>query len=311
MSERSVPATAHDLARARREGDLPLSPLLTSGAVLLALRLVGPRSFESVRSSFTASWRASLSGASPLDALALARDGLASALLPALVALASVATAVILLQTGAAYRSLPRGGRRETEGFTSVAAIVALGATLATAVSSRPDLPTAAGMSAMARASLDALIASLLATGVIDLAIRRWHWRRQLQKTPAEARRALRDEEGDPFARGERQRVHRALLDVPEVGRDWHVLLDGRGALAAVVWREGMSAPVVVLHAEGALGAELSANAVNLGLAQHLRPDLVTALRGNTPGTTVPRALWDDLAALITGAGRGEPPRSG
>lgn len=302
MSERSVPATAHQVARARREGDLPLSPLLLLGASLLTLRQIAPRSFESVRSSFTASWRASFTAISLRAALELAGSGLARTLFPALLALAAVATCATLLQTGAAYRSLPQRDRREAEGFTALASVVVSVASVATALASFPDAPSISGVAAMARAAIDAMIAALFGAGVVDLAIRRWRWREQLQSTPGEARRAARDEEGDPFVRVARRSAHHALLEGTAVGSDWHVLLDGRGTLVALVWREGMSAPVVVLHAEGALGAEIVANAEKLGCALHLRPDLVRALRDVSPGASPSRAAWNELAALIAGA---------
>lgn len=160
----------------------------------------------------------------------------------------------------------------------------------------------------MARASLDALIASLLAR-VIDLAIRRWHWRRQLHKTPAEALRSVTTRAIPSHASSGSGYIARcSMRPRGATGRSSSTVAERSTAL---VWREGMVGPVVVLHAEGALGAEVSARAETLGLAQHLRPDLVTALRGMAPGTAAPRALWNDLAALITGAGGGGPLRSG
>lgn len=310
MSERSVPASARDLARARRGGDFPHSPLLVTAALLLAARALGPRSFETVRSSFAASWRAALSGVGLREALSRASQGLVRALAPVLITLALTATAATLLQTGAAYQSGPRVARPAPEGFTALAALLALGVTLATAVSSRPDQPTVTGMTEMLRASFDALTVTLLLTGVMDLAIRRWRWRRQLQQTPTEARRTARDEEGDPFARSARRGIHRALLDVPTVRADWRLFDDG-GAVVAIVWRDGMDAPLVALHADGELRREIAARADALGLAQHHRPDLVRALRGTPPGAPAPPALWDDLAALMAGAGPTGSLRSG
>lgn len=286
MSERSLPASAQTLARARREGDLPLSPLLLACSSLLIARLIAPRSFDALRSDFAVMWRAALDGVAPSRALSLAMEAMAR-LLPSLVLLAAVSVLVTLAQTRGAFRTEPPQGGRSTQGFTALAALICLTATLAITVMNAP------------RAGLDALIVGLGLTGVLDLAIRRWRWHHALRRSPAEARREARDHEGDPLARALRRREHLALLDETSVENDWLLVDDGRGTLIAVVWREGMDSPRVVLHARGPLAEEMRARAEAMGLAVHHRPELVNDLSDVAPGNSVPERAWDTLASLI------------
>lgn len=314
MSEQSVPPSARDIERARKTTESPVSPLLVAGAVLLAARLIAPRSFDIVRSTFASLLHAAQPDAPLLPALTRARDGTVHALALPLLALAGAALAVTLLQTGSSL-----GARKPSPGSapsvsTLVGALLVLGAALLAARGAMTDdvTPLLAAHGDLARragAATDALIGALVATGVVDLAIRRWRWVQALHKTPEEARRDAREDEGDPFVRRQRRAEHMELLTPAAIQTDWHLLTDGR-AMVVVAWRDGMDAPRVVLHATGALHDEVLTRAEALALPRHHRPDLVRALASVRVGQTVPAAHWSAVAALIVGASPGGPSQS-
>lgn len=276
-----------------------MSPLLVAGSALLAVRVVAPRSFETVRSIFARLWSAALRPTAPREALHLAADGTLRALVLPLGAVALLALVAIFAQTGGAWKTEQARRRVSSGGIAGVGALLALAMVLVTLVAGRPDTLGDLGDARLrARAALDALIGSLFATGLVDLLVRRWQWTRGLSRTPAEARREARDDEGDPYLRAARRLAHRMLLEETVPTRDWRVITDGRRSVV-VAWRTEMDAPRVVLHAQGALFVELTRMAETQSLRRWYRPDLVSRLAVVPVGERLPRDTWETVASLI------------
>ncbi len=111
------------------------------------------------------------------------------------------ATAVTVAQTRGAWRSSDTEGPSGEPGAWATAAMAAAyGAVLlAVGVSAWDGAMPGWGFAWR-------LSAAVLVLGVVDVAWRRWAWRRALRTTAAERRRTEREDEGDPAVKRERSR---------------------------------------------------------------------------------------------------------
>lgn len=200
--------TPSRLARARREGDHPLSRDLIAvaafGGGTLVLVVGGPLLGEGAREAL----RESLVTASAQRLTLI----LAAALVAVWVAAAAGAVLATLVQTrGPTFRapawrlSFMRGFNAEMLRATARSALT-VGAGCTTVVAVTAPHPTAIGRVVESVAAVGALGAC------VDLLASRAAWRRRLRMTHEELRRDLREHDGDPHTRGRRRRLHRSFV---------------------------------------------------------------------------------------------------
>jgi flagellar biosynthesis protein FlhB len=219
-----IPASDKKRRAARREGDVPASPLVPAAAGWLGAAVALATTARG-SAALVAAWsRRAFAGDVELsrvlyDALAL----LARVALPVVVAAWLLAALAGAAQTRGLFtlRALRRrqpddDGARSVVGWLLALGFVALLATvlrdLARALAHLRTVDQAARLVAETAGSLAPRAVLLLAAFALgDLALRWFAWERALQMTRAEVERERREEEGDPRLRAERRRRHRAL----------------------------------------------------------------------------------------------------
>jgi len=277
--------TPKRLEEARGRGEVAASRDLTSAAAMtaaiVALIVGGPQTTARLLAYWRSALAAAPAGGAPASALGAGLGAMARALAPPLVAAATMALGVGLLQTrglvalGAIKPDLARlspvAGLKRAFGGQAALAVgkgllkVSLVAVLAW-VTVRPVL---GGVTALAGAEPARFLGALgtlasrlagrvalvaLALGVADylFAYRRHH--RGLRMTREEVKRESKESEGDPSHRAERQRLHRELSEqrmVAEVRKaDFVVVNPDHIAVALRYDREGNAAPVVIARGE-------------------------------------------------------------
>jgi flagellar biosynthesis protein FlhB len=98
-------------------------------------------------------------------------------------------------------------------------------------------------------------LAVLLLAGT-DLAVSRWRFAKRLRMTKEEAKREMKEEEGDPLIRGRRRRKHRELLKNrvrSEVPKADAVVVNPTTFAVAIRYRKEDGAPRVTAKGKGAL----------------------------------------------------------
>jgi flagellar biosynthesis protein FlhB len=166
-------------------------------------------------------------------------------------------------------------------------------------------LPRAAAAASLLPALLGPLLLRLLllllALGVLDLALARRRLRRSLSMTRDEARRELRQEEGDPHHRQERRRRHRALLEAAPVARATCVVVNPTRVAVALRHRRGLDeAPRVVAKGTGAAARRIRSEARRAGVPIVREVALARALhRLAEVGDEIPEQLFDAAAAVL------------
>ncbi|MCG5055524.1 MAG: EscU/YscU/HrcU family type III secretion system export apparatus switch protein [Myxococcales bacterium] len=225
---RSLPASAAKVARARREGDVPHSAVVTGGAVvLMGVGLAGAGAAGALSSLLSLFRRALARALAPLpfDPYAAVREALAvtlSWLGPWLALVFGTAVLVSVLQTRLAARtSWKRPARGLGPGvfapFVSGALLFVGGVWLwgaraqlvslgrfGVSLTKRVVVAGALTMDLIGRLGL-----SLAALAVADAVWQWWLWSRRLRMSHREQRDERRFDEGDPLVRRERQRLHR------------------------------------------------------------------------------------------------------
>ena len=275
--------TPRRLAEARRRGDVAVSRELTAAAALAAAVLVLVWDAPTAVGRVIQGMRVSLGGAVGTQSLAegwaVARALAPRVAGPALAAVVLVTLGVGLAQTRGLVAPLrvdlgrvaSAGAWRRLFDGRAVAASFAglLKVTLVGAVAVVSLRPLIAGLVALTGAPPPRLLAALgalsgrlslrlalaiLALGVADLLLVRRRHHRSLRMTRDEVKRDFKEAEGNPAHRGERQRLHRELLEqrlVEEVRRaDFVVVNPEHIAVALRYDAEGDAAPVVVAKGE-------------------------------------------------------------
>jgi type III secretion protein U len=332
--ERTEQPTPRRLREARRRGEVARS-LDLSGACALAgglacLALCGP----SLTSALARTLRSALEGAGAPGGTELAgtvSDAIALVLRATVpVGAAALAAGVLAaaVQSGVGFHPAVLRFRLERldpgEGLKRLVAPAQLGrAALALAkgaallavlwswwrgaVSALGSAPRAGGAGAAASAiplvaSLALrLAAALAAIGLVDLALERRRLRRALRMTRDEVRRELREDEGDPNRRAERERVHRALVEAGSIARATVVVVNpSRIAVALRHERTDGAAPRVVAKGAGPAAARIRSAARRAGVPIVRDVLLARALhRLAEVGDEIPEELYDAAAALL------------
>jgi type III secretion protein U len=331
--DRTEDPTPRRLREARRRGQVAVSSEATGVAALagglLALAAAGP----GLASLFARALRAGLAGEgaasfAPEPALrAAAALAVRAVAAPALGALAG-ALAAGLLQTGFLFapgalapqveRLDPfRGLRRLLSpaqlgavglGLLRAALVLAAGAAwLAAQARTVVGLASLHGAGALWRAPqlflglalrLSAVLAAL---ALVDVwRVRRRH-RAGLEMTRDEVRRELREDQGDPALRGERDRQRRALVEAGPVTRATVVVVNPTHLAVALRHdRGGPDAPRVVAKGRGRVAARIRSAARRAGVPLVRDIALARALfRLTEVGDEIPEALYDAAAVVL------------
>ena len=200
-------ATPSRLARARREGDHPISRDAVAVAAFAGALFALFSMWSILAGRATDAMRASLQGSfAAFEAPAALAIGLSCA-----GAALGAVSATVAQTRGLSFR-LPawRLGFARTfnvellHGVARATPAVAIGSLVLL-------LTTAPRAGAIARTTVAVILVGT-AAAIIDVLAVRAAWRRRLRMTHDELRRDLREQDGDPHVRGRRRHLHRALL---------------------------------------------------------------------------------------------------
>jgi flagellar biosynthesis protein FlhB len=340
--------TPRRLAEARRRGEVAFSRELGSAAGLAAAVLVlvadAPAALARWIEVMRATLGAAVAGTAGRAALLPAAASLAVRMLaPPLVAVVLVGLVLGVAQTRGILFAPPRVDLRRLGGWQRLfggeaaraAGISLLKVALVGALAWLTLRPVLGSVVALAGAPPARLLAALgalagrlavrlalagLAFGAVDyLLVARRH-RRSLRMTREEVKRDYREAEGDPAHRGERQRLHRELLEqrmIDDVRRaDFVVVNPDHIAVALRYDPEGDAAPVVVAKGERLVAERIKQIAREAGVPIFRDVGLARSLAELAEGGEIPAALYEAVAEIlraVQGAGRqgesaGPPP---
>lgn len=338
-SSKTEKPTARRLREAKRRGSVARSPEMATAASLMtsvvALRVLAPGAARTVAAETRALF-AEAGTIEPLAALGRAGGMILSALPFAALALvlgvvASVAQTGLILAGEAAKPKLShlsprRGLERLKPGpatWDLVRTILKLG--LLAAVVWGP-VADAVGRTAVGGdlgdvlsellSTLDAvllraaLVAALVAAA--DYGIARHRHRRSLMMTRQEVRQEMKDEEGDPLARGRRRRRALELTRnrIINVAAADVVVTNPTHYAVALVYRPPESAPRVVAKGTNGKAAEIRRMAHRHGVPVIENRPLAQALfRRVRVGRHIPAALYEAAAVVLAEAYRRRPRR--
>jgi flagellar biosynthesis protein FlhB len=324
--------TPRRLAEARRRGEVASSRELVGAAAFGAAVLVLAWDAPAELAAAVAGLRAALSGAVAGQGLAA---GAAAAfawgprlLAPALVAVFVATLAAGLAQTGGllaaprvdlgriasagTWRSL-LDGRAVGSSLAGLLKVALLGAVAVLAL--RPLVGALGSLTGAAPVRLLAalgvaterlavrLALALLALGAVDLLLARRRHHRALRMTREEVRRDHKEAEGDPAHRGERQRLHRELLEqrmAEEVRRaDFVVVNPDHIAVALRYDAAADAAPVVVAKGERLVAERIKQLAREAGVPIFRDVGLARSLAALAEGGEIPAALYEAVAEIL------------
>ena len=325
--------TPRRLAEARRRGEVAFSRELSSGAALVAAVAVlawdAPALVTRAAVTMRASLAAAVSGGTAAASLELAGALALRMLGPALAAVLLVGLGVGLAQTGGLVLApvrvdlgrLASAGsfRRVFDGRAALACaqgllkVVLVGGVAALAL--RPVAGAVVALTGAPAARLLGTLGSLtarlavrlaaagLALGAADaLLVARRH-RRGLRMTREEVKREYRESEGDPAHRGERQRLHREILEqrmIEEVRKaDFVVINPEHIAVALRYDADGDAAPVVVAKGERLVAERIKQIAREAGVPIFRDVGLARALVELAEGGEIPAELYEAVAEIL------------
>lgn len=149
--------------------------------------------------------------------------------------------------------------------------------------------------------------AAFLAIGLVDLLVQRRLFLRDMRMTRTEAKREVKDLEGDPLIRGERRRMRRQLTTQRgRAGlREAVVAVFHHDRIVGLRYRPGETPiPLVVCKGSGAVGTAMLVEARQLGLPVIDNDALVGALAArHAVGDTVVPDLFKAVAETLVAAG--------
>jgi|CXWL01.1.fsa_nt_gi flagellar biosynthetic protein FlhB len=336
--ERSLPASARRLERAREEGRAARSRELSTCAVLVAggvvLAALGPQLAQGMGQLLARSLRfdhrAAFSDRAPLDRLGgVATDALALIGAPlGLLALAALAGSVAVGGWVFAAKAIspdfarmnPMRGLANLFSASSlmelckalVKALLVIVVALLVFNVARPALAVAArasvegaivGVAGTLSAGFLALAASLVLVAAIDVPFVLWRHARDLRMTLQETRDETRESEGDPQIRMRVRSLQREMARkrmMAEVPNADVVVTNPSHYAVALAYREGMHAPRVVAKGAGEIALNIRRIAQQSGVAVLESPPLARALyRHAAIGAAVPHGLYDAVAQVL------------
>jgi type III secretion protein U len=337
--EKSQPASEKKIRDARNKGQTARSQDLVAAIVLtvcsIYLAWVGPGLIQRMQDLFD---DAAASHAMVFDE-ALAREAgkaiaLASDIVLPLLMLTVTAVVVtsILVTRGVVFSAEPIKPQFErinpAEGIKRIASmraliefaknlfkVVALAAFLISIYRWRlQEIVSASqcGMDCIARTAKHLLgplvlttVIAFLVTGVIDVRLQTWLFRREMRMTHGEKKRERKDTDGNPEIKRERQRLRREdRVQSAERGMQHATLVLG----GADTWLIGLRyvrgvtpVPVVVAREEPGHGAAALhvAQSLNISIAEHSATLAAELARRARPGMAIPSAYFQPVADLI------------
>jgi len=337
MSDKTEQATPKRLAKARREGDSPISAALSqSVGFMAALSVVGGAlslGTEQIGGLLTAALRHPDEPASPTT-IARVVFGVS---LPVVAVAAAASAAVSFVQTGAnlsAKKLIPSFDRLNP--FTGLKnlfswqrAVSILRALLAASLLSyyalrqlrahAADFAASIG-NARAAALLAATVAGKVAwfaafvgvtLGLLDLLLTRRAWFQRHRMSKDEVKREHRESEGDPALKAARRRAHQEALTGATLGalKTASVVIVNPTHLAtALKYSEQEElAPSVVAQGQGEMAKLIIEAARAYGVPVVRDVPVARALNELEIGDEIPEALYEAVAEILREIWQGEP----
>lgn len=331
--ERTEEPTPRRLQEARRRGDVALSRdlqgALVLGAATLALTLAAPAGVGRMIVYLRRALREATDPSRGAQAaLWTAVETAAALTLLPLVLITVMGVAAGLFQTGGLItmdplrldpgRMVPRWGRVfGTEALAEVGkGIVKLAVAAIVAVWTL--MPLVRSVAALAGAGAGRTLAVLgviagelafrlaLAAGVVGVGDWLWQrarYRRRLRMTREEVKREVKESEGEPQHRAERQRLHRELTEqrmLEDVRKaDFVVVNPDHIAVAVRYERDGTRAPTIVAKGERLLAEKIKEVARQAGVPILREVTLARALNGLDEGQEIPESLYEAVAEIL------------
>ncbi len=155
------------------------------------------------------------------------------------------------------------------------------------------------------------LSSALAVFGLVDLLRAHRRHRRALRMTHDEVRRDLKEQEGDPRHKAERQRLHRALAAAERISKATCVVVNPTHVAVALRHRQGGDeAPIVLAKGTGEEAARIRSEARRAGVPLVREIALARALfRLAEVGEEIPEELYEAAAVVLAhlyGLGRQE-----
>jgi len=330
MSDKSEQATPKRLAKARREGDSPVSAALSQSVGFVAALSVVSGVISLATEQASALLTAALHHPSePASAGVIARVVLTITL--PLVAVAAVASAAAsFVQTGGAFSASklapsldklnPFTGIKNLLSWQRVVG-VARALVAAALVSyfalrqlqhSAPDFAAAIG-NARAAATLARTLASKVAwfaaavgisLGLLDLLLTRRAWFQRHRMSKDEVKREHRESEGDPALKAARRRAHQEALTGATLGalKTASVVIVNPTHLAIALRygeEEGEHAPSVVAQGQGEMAKLIVEAARAYGVPIVRDVPVARALNELEIGDEIPESLYEAVAEIL------------
>lgn len=321
--EKPLDPTPARLARARREGSVPRSTELVGASAFGAAAIVACAVLSPLQALSGDALRAAARGVVPRKDLALV---IALALFPVAAATAFAVLAGVA-QTGGIRVTAPgltlarldpsEGLRRMASRETPAHALRAVAAFCAAAIGIVPAVvhavlvaANAGSVSAIVSVSWSATQRTLFvacAVGALfasaEYALARGSWRRKLRMSFDDLRREIKEQEGDPHARGRRKSRHRELArsSVARVREAAFVVANPTHVAIALAYRPPETpVPLVLVRAADAVAQRVRAEALRLRIPIVEEPELARALyAGARAGSTIPVEHYVAVAEIV------------
>ncbi len=336
MSDKTEQATPKRLAKARSEGDSPVSAALSqSVGFVAALTLVGGSVALTAQAAGALIAAALARPSEPISAGAVARVVL-TVTLPVLLASAVASASATFAQTGGAlsvHKLAPTFDRLNV--FTGIKnlfswqRVVGVGRSLVAAAlvayfavreleQRAPDFADAVGdaraatLLAMRAAAHVAWLTAFvsLALGMVDVLLTRRAWFQRHRVSKDEVKREYREAEGDPALKAARRRAHQEALTGATLGalKNASVVIVNPTHLATALKysEEEDLAPAVVAQGQGEMAKLIVDAARAYGVPIVRDVPVARALNDLEVGDDIPEALYEAVAEILRELWQGE-----
>ncbi|MGH7736681.1 MAG: EscU/YscU/HrcU family type III secretion system export apparatus switch protein [Candidatus Tyrphobacter sp.] len=321
--EKPLDATPSRIARARREGDIPRAGELIGAAAFGAAAITAVTACVPIaslaRRAFAASAAGRFDASYEFGIVALgvlpAAAGATFAVLTAVAQNGGVPALALRVQVARLnpFGGLRRMASRETPAHVLRAACAFAAALLgmapivehaiALAARSGSLVGVAAATASAARATLFVACAVGLLFAVAEYALVRGAWLRRLRMSVEELKREMKEQEGDPHARGRRKARHRELSRgaLSKVGEAAFVVANPTHVAVALAYRPPeIAVPLILVRAAGFAALRVRELACALGVPVVEQPALARALYARARiGAPIPAEQYVAVAEIV------------
>ena len=146
-------------------------------------------------------------------------------------------------------------------------------------------------------------LGALLFFGIADLLWQRYHHAEKLKMSKDEVKREYKESEGDPMVKGQREQLHREMMNEPARARvkkaDAVVVNPTHVAVAIQYDEEEMGAPTIVASGRGEVAREIRqiARRHNVPIVRNV--PLARALSELAINSEIPEEFYDAVAAIL------------